>query len=189
MSSARTRGVPAAQRRSPANDPRPPRPRPDSGAGRSASRSTAARPAPAGSARGRRGGQPARAPFVGVVVALLTAGLLALLTLNTALNQGSFELDELERENRRLAEERQALRGEVDERSAPSALAEEAERLGMVPGGGPLFLGPDGELLGDRSAAVASAQPEASPEASPETSASGGAASPESSGAPAQGGE
>jgi hypothetical protein len=41
----------------------------------------------------------------------------------------------------------------VDSYSAPDALAERARELGMIPGGPPAFLTPDGTILGDPSPA------------------------------------
>ncbi|RMI29770.1 FtsB/FtsL family cell division protein, partial [Streptomyces triticirhizae] len=98
-----------------------------------------------------RGSTAARTPFVLLVVVLLGAGMVALLILNASLNQGSFELSELRRQTQELTDEQQRLQAEVDGYSAPGALAERAEELGLVPAGPPAFLGSDGELLGDTS--------------------------------------
>jgi cell division protein FtsB len=92
-------------------------------------------------------------------VVLLAVGLLGLLFLNASLNQGSFELTELRRETQELSDEQQELQAEVDGYSAPDALAERARELGMVPGGPPAFLAPDGSVLGE---------PEPAPEPTPE---------------------
>ncbi|MBH5334402.1 septum formation initiator family protein [Streptomyces pactum] len=83
-----------------------------------------------------------------LVVVLLGSGLISLLVLNSALNQGSFELERLERRTTELEDERQALQQEVDRLSAPDALERRARELGMVPGGSPVFLGPDGTVRG-----------------------------------------
>ncbi|GAU68258.1 16S rRNA methyltransferase RsmH [Streptomyces sp. NBRC 110611] len=93
-------------------------------------------------------GTAARTPFVLLVVVLLGSGLITLLLLNSALNQGSFELSELERRTAELRDEQQALQQEVDASSAPGALERRARELGMVPGGAPVFLLPDGRVLG-----------------------------------------
>ncbi|MEU1664083.1 septum formation initiator family protein [Streptomyces sparsogenes] len=89
-----------------------------------------------------------RTPFVLLVVVLLGSGLIALLLLNSSLNQGSFELSRLEKQTTELSDERQALQQEVDRLSAPDALERRARRLGMVPGGSPAFLNPDGSVSG-----------------------------------------
>ncbi|MEU5160402.1 cell division protein FtsL [Streptomyces sp. NPDC020875] len=90
----------------------------------------------------------ARTPFVLLVVVLLGGGLITLLLLNSSLNEGSFELSELKRETTELTDEQQALQRDVDARSAPDALEKRAGELGMVPGGGPAFIDPDGTVKG-----------------------------------------
>ncbi|RNG03124.1 septum formation initiator family protein, partial [Streptomyces botrytidirepellens] len=83
-----------------------------------------------------------------LVVVLLGSGLIALLLLNSSLNQGSFELSKLEKQTDELSDERQSLQQEVDQLSAPGALEQRAQELGMVPGGSPAFLNPDGTVAG-----------------------------------------
>ncbi|MET9360970.1 hypothetical protein ABZX93_08665 [Streptomyces sp. NPDC006632] len=90
----------------------------------------------------------ARTPFVLLVVALLGGGLITLLVLNSALNAGSFKLSEYRRQTTELTDEQQALQRDVDDLSAPDALSRRAGDLGMVPGGNPVFLGPDGTVKG-----------------------------------------
>ncbi|MFI2234729.1 septum formation initiator family protein [Streptomyces chrestomyceticus] len=105
------------------------------------------------------GGTAARTPFVLLVVVLLGSGLITLLLLNSALNQGSFELSKLEKRTNELTDEQQALQQEVDAYSAPGALDERARELGMVPGGSPAFLEPDGTVRGRPSAAPGGSGP------------------------------
>jgi cell division protein FtsB len=90
----------------------------------------------------------ARIPFVLLIVVLLGSGLLALLLLNASVNQGSFELGRLKKQTRELTDEQQALQEEVDAFSAPGALDRRARELGLVPGGTPAFLLPDGSVRG-----------------------------------------
>ncbi|MFB8089309.1 septum formation initiator family protein [Streptomyces sp. NPDC055992] len=90
----------------------------------------------------------ARTPFVLLVVLLLGGGLITLLLLNSALNEGSFELSELKKRTTELTDEQQALQRDVDASFEPDALARRARELGMVPGGGPAFLDPDGTVRG-----------------------------------------
>ncbi|MER7912621.1 hypothetical protein [Streptomyces sp. NPDC096068] len=108
----------------------------------------------------------ARTPFVLLVVVLLGGGLISLLLLNSALNQGSFRLNELKNETTELTDEEQALQRDVDDYAAPDALERRARELGMVPGGSPAFLGPDGKVLGRPSVAVAPPKPSPTPTAS-----------------------
>ncbi|GAA4995913.1 hypothetical protein GCM10025734_27050 [Kitasatospora paranensis] len=83
-----------------------------------------------------------------LMVVLLSAGLLGLLMLNTALNEGSFELSRLKKQTTDLTDERQGLQRQIDRNAAPDALAERARQLGMLPGGDPVFLQDDGSVLG-----------------------------------------
>ncbi|MEV5604826.1 cell division protein FtsL [Streptomyces sp. NPDC052299] len=96
----------------------------------------------------------ARTPFVLLVVVLLGGGLITLLLLNSALNEGSFELSELKKRTTELTDEQQALQRDVDASFEPDALARRARELGMVPGGSPAFLDPDGKVRGVPSEAA-----------------------------------
>ncbi|MEU5435820.1 septum formation initiator [Streptomyces sp. NPDC020719] len=130
---------------------------------------------PAGQFRGRAarlgrllpstgGRSAARTPFVLLVVALLGGGLISLLLLNSSLNEGSFKLSELRRKTTELTDEQQALQHDVDGLSAPDALSRRATELGMVPGGSPLFLNPDGTVKGVPAAGSVQPSPALSPE-------------------------
>lgn len=119
-------------------------------------------------ARAGSGPSAARTPFVLLIVVLLAGGLIALLVLNSALNQGSFKLSELQKETTRLTDEEQALQQEVNEFSDPAKLAARARELGMVPGSNPAFLGPDGKVHGVPG--TASAPPPPTPSTAPPTS-------------------
>ncbi|MDX3852870.1 cell division protein FtsL [Streptomyces sp. AK02-01A] len=90
----------------------------------------------------------ARTPFVLLVVLLLGGGLITLLLLNSALNEGSFRLSELKKRTTDLTDQQQELQRDVDSYSAPYALQRRARELGMVPGGSPAFLNPDGTVRG-----------------------------------------
>jgi cell division protein FtsB len=81
-----------------------------------------------------------RTPFVLLVVAVLGAGLVALLLINTAVAQDSFQLNDLRRQSDLLQDREEALEQEVAHLSTPDRLAKEAERLGMRPGTGPTFI-------------------------------------------------
>ncbi|MGW0764924.1 FtsB family cell division protein [Streptomyces sp. NPDC002676] len=103
---------------------------------------------PAGRARA------ARTPFVLLVVLLLGGGLIGLLVLNSALSEGSFKLADLQKQTKNLTDEEQALQRDIDAYSSPDALQRRARELGMVPGGDPAFLGPDGTVKGVPGAAA-----------------------------------
>ncbi|MFJ2903559.1 septum formation initiator family protein [Streptomyces sp. NPDC087212] len=100
------------------------------------------------------GNQAARTPFVLLVVLLLGGGLIGLLVLNSALSEGSFQLDDLQKDTKSLTDEQQALQHDIDAYSAPQALQRRARELGMVPGGDPAFLDSDGTVKGVPSAAA-----------------------------------
>ncbi|SCD96164.1 Septum formation initiator, partial [Streptomyces sp. Termitarium-T10T-6] len=124
----------------------------------------------------------ARTPFVLLVVLLLGGGLITLLLLNSALNEGSFRLSELKRDTTELTDEQQALQRDVDSRSQPDALEKRARELGMVPGGSPAFLNPDGTVRGRPTEATAPPSPSPSPTPSPTASPDAPAAAPSASG-------
>lgn len=98
--------------------------------------------APARERRQRRGptlrvlpgvaGSP-RAPFVVLVLLVLGIGLVGLLLLNTALQQGSFALARLDAETTALRDRAELLASQVAELESPEGLAERAEELGMEP--------------------------------------------------------
>ncbi|MEV7525974.1 hypothetical protein [Streptomyces sp. NPDC091371] len=147
-------------------------------------RARGARPVrPARPARPRPGGQAARMPFVLLVVALLGGGLISLLLLNSALNEGSFQLTKLKKETTALTDEEQALQRDVDAYSAPDALQRRAQEMGLVPGGSPVFIGPDGKVTG--TAAEAEPPPAPTPPApAPPTQPPAGQPQPPASGQP-----
>lgn len=126
-----------------------------------------ARPAPR-----RPGAQPAaRSPFVLLIVLLLAGGLFGLLLLNSAVVKDSFKLDDLQKQTKQLTDEEQALQQDVDEYSAPDELDKRARELGMVPGGNPAFLSPDGKVKGSPDVATAEPLPEPSETPTPSASA------------------
>ncbi|WP_344334850.1 hypothetical protein, partial [Streptomyces globosus] len=139
-----------------------------------------------GGGAGQRGpaGQAARTPFVLLVVALLAGGLISLLLLNSALNEGSFRLAKLKKETTALTDEEQALQRDVDAYSAPDALQRRAVELGMVPGGSPAFIDGNGKVSGTAPAAEAPPPP---PSPSPSAAAPGAAASAPPTGAASPG--
>ncbi|ASO19441.1 cell division protein FtsI (penicillin-binding protein 3) [Actinoalloteichus hoggarensis] len=101
----------------------------------------------------RRPGSAPRAPFVLLVMALLSAGLIGTLWLSTSAASDSYELSDLHAEVAALTEDTELLRQQVAELEAPGTLAEKAAELGMVPVADParLLVSPDGsvELVGE----------------------------------------
>ena len=87
--------------------------------------------------------------FAMVCAALLGAGLIALLLLNTAVAQDSFGLQRLQAGSQQLADTRQALVQSNDLAAAPAQLSARAWALGLVPASGVAFVQlPSGQVLG-----------------------------------------
>jgi hypothetical protein len=117
-------------------------------------RGRTASPAPHRGPTQRPGARAPRMPFVLLVLALLGGALVSMLVLHTILAQDAFTITELQRENRALSQQEEALAEEVLEAESPDELARRAQELGMEPGGAPRFLDPEsGEIHGDAEAA------------------------------------
>ncbi|GAA2100964.1 hypothetical protein [Actinomadura alba] len=111
---------------------------------REATRTGGAQPARAQSPRTARVRSiqtaPPRAPFVLLVVGLLGGALVSLLLLNTVLAEDAFTLTKLQRSNKQLNQQRQALQEEIAREEAPERLAQKAKALGMVQPTRPAFV-------------------------------------------------
>jgi hypothetical protein len=84
-----------------------------------------------------------------VSIALLGAGLMALLMLNISIGKGAYELSALQKQQRELAVAQQQLSEQVEQVSAPQELARAARELGMVPAPNTVFVKvPDGQVQG-----------------------------------------
>lgn len=106
--------------------------------------------------------RPPKAPFVVLVVGLLSAGLVALLYLNTAIAENSFRMHDLQQRTAALNLQEQQLQREIDDLEAPGALSAKARHMGMVPAGNPAFIQlPDGKVLGVPTPAKAPPPPPA----------------------------
>ncbi len=98
-------------------------------------------------------GQPM---FVAACLALLVAGLLGVLMLNTSMAKGSFVLGDLQDQSNQLADAEEALSHAIDAQSAPAVLAQRALDMGMVPSETAAFLRlSDGKVLGVAEGATA----------------------------------
>lgn len=90
-----------------------------------------------------------RAPFVVVVLTVLSMGLVGLIVGSTILQSQSFEQAELDREVATLQTQQQSLAREVDRLHSPGSVADRAANLGMVRNTNPAFLRlSDGKVLG-----------------------------------------
>ncbi|MGH3935668.1 MAG: septum formation initiator [Pseudonocardiaceae bacterium] len=112
-----------------------------------------------------------RAPFVLLLMALLTVALVATLWLSTAAAADSYHLQSAQERARNLMERSDNLGREVADLETAPALARRARDQGMVPAGDParLVVGPDGGvvLIGQPRRATAPAPPPAPPAAPP----------------------
>ncbi|NRQ51003.1 hypothetical protein [Aeromicrobium stalagmiti] len=97
-----------------------------------------------------------KAPFVVVVLTVLSIGLVGLIVMSTVLQAQSFEAARLQSQATSLQTQQQALSREVDRLQSPANVAREALAIGMVPNANPAFLRlADGKVLGKPEAAVA----------------------------------
>jgi cell division protein FtsB len=90
-----------------------------------------------------------RAPFVVVVLLVLSVGLVGLIVASTVLQAQSFQQAALDKEVAALTTQQQALSREVDRLHSPGSVADRASQLGMVRNTNPAFLRlEDGKVLG-----------------------------------------
>ncbi len=90
-----------------------------------------------------------RAPFVAVVITVISLGLVGLILISTILQGQSFELSKLEREANSLRTQQDSLRHDLDQMKSPAGLASSAVAYGMVPNSNPVFLRlSDGKVIG-----------------------------------------
>jgi hypothetical protein len=98
---------------------------------------------------------PPRAPFVLLVVGLLGGALVSLLLLNTVLAEDAFTLTKLQRGNKQLNQQRQALEEEIAREESPARLAQKAKALGMVQPSRPAFVDArNGRVVGPKARPV-----------------------------------
>lgn len=90
-----------------------------------------------------------RAPFVVVVLTVLSIGLVGLIVGSTVLQAQSFQQAALDQEIADLRTQQQSLSREVDRLLSPGSVADRASELGMVRNTNPVFLRlSDGKVLG-----------------------------------------
>ena len=76
-----------------------------------------------------------RLPFLLLTLAVMVVGVLGLVALNVSVNQQSFEVSRLQRENRAAEARWTAMQAEVDRLKAPSRIAKAASAAHLVPAG------------------------------------------------------
>jgi hypothetical protein len=81
-----------------------------------------------------------RLPFVVLVIAVLSAGLVGLLLLNTSMERGAYRVSALRAESATLSAHQQELQLQVAALGDPQEVAQQALRLGMVQNPSPAFI-------------------------------------------------
>jgi cell division protein FtsB len=81
-----------------------------------------------------------RVPFVTLVSLLLLGGVVGLLMFNTAMQQNSFTVTELEAQAADLRSQEQTLQADIEHYQDPQYIGRQAQRLGMVQATCPRFL-------------------------------------------------
>lgn len=90
-----------------------------------------------------------RAPFIALIVAVVVAGVIGILLINTKTAENSFKLDTLQKQQSDLDAREQALRNEIAANEMPGSLDAAARRLGLVKAESPAFIRlPDGKVIG-----------------------------------------
>ena len=118
-------------------------------------------------------GRRSAIPFALLVLGVLALGLIALLSLNTAMGENSIRTQKAEQRQAQLTDREQQLSQQLSGLSAPGALASAAAAQGLVPNPQPAFLNPTtGAVLG-----TASPAPSPSPTPTPTPTATATASS------------
>ncbi|SDO76744.1 hypothetical protein SAMN05660199_02554 [Klenkia soli] len=119
--------------------------------------------------------RPRRAPFVVLLVVLISATALGLLALNTAIAVDSLRASQQKAANTELSQQVDRLEQQVTTARTPAQLAADAAAAGLVPAdtAGHLVLGPDGTSV-VRGAPVPAPAPEPAPDAGAAPAPAGG---------------
>ena len=90
-----------------------------------------------------------RAPFVAVVIALVVAGVLGILVINTKTNENAFRISKLQDQKADLDNQQQALENQIAGYESTGNLDAAARRLGLVKAPTPAYIRlPDGRIIG-----------------------------------------
>jgi hypothetical protein len=90
-----------------------------------------------------------RAPFIALVVAVVVAGVLGILLINTKTAENSFRIDTLQKQQAKLDSQEQDLENEIAANNSPGSLDAAARRLGLVKADNPAYIRlPDGKVFG-----------------------------------------
>jgi cell division protein FtsB len=90
-----------------------------------------------------------RAPFIAVVIALVVAGVLGILLINTKTNENTFRISKLQDQKAALDNQQQQLENQIAGYRSPGNLDAAARRLGLVKADSPAYIRlPDGKIIG-----------------------------------------
>ncbi|BFU46028.1 hypothetical protein KRMM14A1004_42650 [Krasilnikovia sp. MM14-A1004] len=90
-----------------------------------------------------------RAPFTVVVVALVVAGVIGILLINTKTNENTFRISRLQDQKARMDARQQQLENQIAGYESTGNLDAAARRLGLVKAGTPAYIRlPDGKIIG-----------------------------------------
>jgi hypothetical protein len=91
----------------------------------------------------------AKAPFVAMLLAIVVAGVVGILVLNTMINANQFRLNNLQSQQAGLDQQEQGLKEQLAHQQAPGSLVAAGKCLGLVPAGALAYLKmPNGQLVG-----------------------------------------
>ena len=90
-----------------------------------------------------------RAPFVAVIIAIVVAGLIGILLINTKTNENAFEISKLQDQKTALDNQQQDLENQIAGYESTGNLDAAARRLGLVKADTPAYIRlPDGLVIG-----------------------------------------
>jgi hypothetical protein len=123
-----------------------------------------------------------RAPFIAVVIALVVAGVIGILLINTRTNENTFRLSRLQDQQAALDNQQQDLENQIAGYESTGNLDAAARRLGLVKADTPAYIRlPDGRVIGVPKpgrgpTAVTAQDPSAAPTGAAATQSDGDAA-------------
>jgi hypothetical protein len=90
-----------------------------------------------------------RAPFIAVVIAIVVAGVIGILLINTKTNENAFEISKLQDQKTGLDNQQQKLQNQIAGYESTGNLDAAARRLGLVKADTPAYIRlPDGRVIG-----------------------------------------
>jgi hypothetical protein len=89
-----------------------------------------------------------RAPFIALVVAVVVAGVIGILLINTKTAENSFRIDTLQKRQKKLDLQQQELENKIAANNSPGSLYAAARKQGLVKAENPAYIRlPDGKII------------------------------------------